>query len=301
MMMGNALLEALGYIGDLLSKPGRSVRGPATGRWDELAAILPFSDTMGLTDPERQVSGRGLLEHYGMDKDAGLGGDIAGFGAQIATDPLSYLGAIGGGVGGYKIGKALAARRALPAAAEAAAPAALAETASPLAKALQLAPEAETAPAGLATLLKGNQAEEAAVSPLAKALQLAPEPPPMLPAGRVAASMPAPAAEAPPLAAPAVAPAVPAPPIQFAAKPTVDEAVMSFNKLMAGIGSDTTGAHIDGLAASLKTMSKADMEKVLESLNIAGRPRTKDEAARWIKQVLNTHLEQYVKGDFFRQ
>lgn len=93
----SALLDALSYIGDSLDKPGRAVRGTLAGRPDEALAAIPFSDSMGWTDPSRAVSGRELLAQQGWQTgndtlDAGLG-----FAADMALDPTTYLGI--GGVG----------------------------------------------------------------------------------------------------------------------------------------------------------------------------------------------------------
>lgn len=86
--------SGLQYLGETLDKPGRAVRGLLAGKPKELANLIPFSDTMGLTDPSESVSGRDLLEKAGaLDKNQpGLDwGDVAGFGVELATDPLSYL------------------------------------------------------------------------------------------------------------------------------------------------------------------------------------------------------------------
>lgn len=89
-----SLLDALGYVGDTLAKPGRAVRGVLAGRPDELANLIPFSDTMGLTDPHRQVRGRDLLNQMGVtdEADDGWGAMLGGFGADVLTDPLTYAG-----------------------------------------------------------------------------------------------------------------------------------------------------------------------------------------------------------------
>lgn len=94
----SALLDALGYLGQTLDKPGASVRGLLAGRPGQLANLVPFSDTFGLTDPSQRTSGRDLLEAYGAvgQNQEGLDlGDVAGFGAELATDPLNWLGAAG--------------------------------------------------------------------------------------------------------------------------------------------------------------------------------------------------------------
>lgn len=87
------ILDALGYVGDALSKPGRAVRGVLAGKPEELAAAIPFSDSLGISDPSQATSGKDLLNALGVDVGSGLGGDIAGFGTEVATDPLTWLGA----------------------------------------------------------------------------------------------------------------------------------------------------------------------------------------------------------------
>ncbi len=91
--MIDSLLSALGYAGEAIDKPGRAVRGLLSGRPDEAASIIPFSDSLGLTDRSRSVSGKDLLNALGVDVGDGLGGDVAGFAAEVATDPLTLLGA----------------------------------------------------------------------------------------------------------------------------------------------------------------------------------------------------------------
>src|SRR5262245_21103149 len=68
-VMRSVLNEGIGglqYIGETLDKPGRDVRGLLAGRPGELANLIPFSDTMGLTDPTQATSGRDLLEQTGL-------------------------------------------------------------------------------------------------------------------------------------------------------------------------------------------------------------------------------------------
>jgi hypothetical protein len=87
-----SLLDALGYVGDSLNKPGRAVRGLLGGRPDELAAAVPFSDSLGLTDPAREVRGSDLLRQLGAGTGSDLGDSALGLGVDVATDPLTYLG-----------------------------------------------------------------------------------------------------------------------------------------------------------------------------------------------------------------
>lgn len=99
--MIDQLLDALSYAGDALGKPGRAVRGVLAGNPGELAAAIPFSDSLGLSDPSHATSGKDLLNALGMDVGSGLGGDVAGFATEVATDPLTWLGAgLGSRLGG---------------------------------------------------------------------------------------------------------------------------------------------------------------------------------------------------------
>ena len=94
----SALLDALEWAGESLDKPGRAVRGALGGQGlGALKNLIPFSDTAGWTDPSQSVSGRGLLEKYGMlspaGEDDGFGlGDIAGTVVEMALDPTNLIG-----------------------------------------------------------------------------------------------------------------------------------------------------------------------------------------------------------------
>lgn len=91
--MLDSLMDALGYVGDALDKPGRAVRGVLGGRPEEALAALPFSDSLGLTDQANRVSGTDLLQRLGLDPGDGIGGKLAGMGVEALTDPTTYLGA----------------------------------------------------------------------------------------------------------------------------------------------------------------------------------------------------------------
>jgi hypothetical protein len=97
----NMLLDALGYVGSSLDKPGATVRGLLGGQGaGALANLIPFSDTAGLTNEADRVSGRGLLERYGLvkPKEEGEGfdfGDALGMGTEFLTDPLTWAGGLG--------------------------------------------------------------------------------------------------------------------------------------------------------------------------------------------------------------
>lgn len=88
------VLESLQYVGETLDKPGAALRGLLAGRPDQLLNLLPFSDTVGITDPSQRVSGRDLLQEWGI-ADANQPGldrwDVAGFLAEEVLDPVNWV------------------------------------------------------------------------------------------------------------------------------------------------------------------------------------------------------------------
>lgn len=89
-------LGGLQWLGETLDKPGAAMRGLLAGRPGQLLNLIPFSDTLGITNPQDRTSGRDLLEQAGLldANTPGLDwGDVAGFGAEVLTDPLLLLGA----------------------------------------------------------------------------------------------------------------------------------------------------------------------------------------------------------------
>lgn len=97
--IGGSALSGLGWIGETLGKPVSTVTGILSGlsggEWGGgLLNLIPFSDTLGITDPQERVGGRDLLEEVGLlgRNQAGLDfGDVAGFAAEVGLDPLTYL------------------------------------------------------------------------------------------------------------------------------------------------------------------------------------------------------------------
>jgi hypothetical protein len=99
--MLDELLNALSYAGSSLDKLGpRPLRGLLGGKPHELASIIPFSDTAGLTSPADVVTGRDLTNKWGLTdpSDKGWGAWGAGVGTEALLDPLALAGAAKGGV-----------------------------------------------------------------------------------------------------------------------------------------------------------------------------------------------------------
>ncbi len=91
-------MSLLGVIGNVLDTPNAFVRNVLAGR-----NPLP-----GILDPDERISGRDLLQQYGLvgENYEGLdAGDVAGFLAEIGTDPLTLVG--GGTTKAGSIAKAL--------------------------------------------------------------------------------------------------------------------------------------------------------------------------------------------------
>lgn len=95
------LMDILSWVGSSLDKPGAAVRGLLGARPDQLANLIPFSDTLGITNPEDRVSGASLL---GMDPDS-TEGMLGGMGVDIFTNPFTYMGGFLGGKLGLRAAK----------------------------------------------------------------------------------------------------------------------------------------------------------------------------------------------------
>lgn len=79
----NALLELLSGLGTVLDTPGSVARGLLSGE--------PGRAFGGVFDPEQRVSGREMLGFGENDPESWELGDVAGFGAELVTDPLNLL------------------------------------------------------------------------------------------------------------------------------------------------------------------------------------------------------------------
>lgn len=90
--------SGLSWIAGSLDKAlgGRAIRGALGGQPRELLSIIPFSDTMGLTDEQERVSGEDLARKYGLLRGYGVQGrfemrDLVGPAIEAALDPGTYL------------------------------------------------------------------------------------------------------------------------------------------------------------------------------------------------------------------
>lgn len=82
----------LQWLGSSLNKPGRAVRGLLGGKLHEGLAAIPFSDSLGITNPDEEVKGRDLTDAIGLTSkyDKGWAPWGLGLGAELITDPLTY-------------------------------------------------------------------------------------------------------------------------------------------------------------------------------------------------------------------
>lgn len=99
----------LQWAGDVLDKfGGRQVRGLLGGKPRELLAGIPFSDAVGITNPDDRVSGEDLAKQWGWLEGEGTPGefemrDLVGPALEIGLDPTTYL--LGGAGAINKFGK----------------------------------------------------------------------------------------------------------------------------------------------------------------------------------------------------
>jgi hypothetical protein len=89
--IGGAATSGLAWLGGSLGKAfgGRAIRGLLGGNLRELASVIPFSDTLGITDPSQEVRGAELLGNKEADLLSPEG--IGGLGLDILLDPGTYL------------------------------------------------------------------------------------------------------------------------------------------------------------------------------------------------------------------
>jgi ADP-ribosyltransferase exoenzyme len=109
----DALGGGLGYAGDVMEKfGGREVRGLLGGKPREPLSAIPFSDTLGITDPNERVRGADLARQWGLARpDDPFSQAATGFGIDVLTDPLMWA---TGGFAGHRIAKGLAGAEEAP-------------------------------------------------------------------------------------------------------------------------------------------------------------------------------------------
>ena len=113
----NYFSRFLGNLGDSLEKPGRFVKAAVSAVGSglglnappdrsEALSFLPFSDSLGLTDPRNATKGSALSSQWtGLAPDAWQN-QILGFGMDVGLDPTTYMGAGLGKAAGKGLGAA---------------------------------------------------------------------------------------------------------------------------------------------------------------------------------------------------
>lgn len=93
--LAESSLGGLGYVGKVLNKTfgGRAIRGVLGGHYDELASILPLSDTLGITNENREVQGTDINNNLGLTdpNDDSFYKHALGFATETLLDPATYL------------------------------------------------------------------------------------------------------------------------------------------------------------------------------------------------------------------
>jgi hypothetical protein len=92
--IGHGVLGGIGYIGSLLDKytGGRAIRGLLGGKPEEALSVLPFSDVLGITNPEQAVSGSELLGQ----KPETFWEHLPGMGVEMLLNPFTFMSGPGG-------------------------------------------------------------------------------------------------------------------------------------------------------------------------------------------------------------
>jgi hypothetical protein len=103
-------VSGLHYIGGTLNKlfGGRAIRGALGGKPREILSAIPGSDTLGITDPNEEVTGEQLLNKWGYHPKYGnwVERNLAGPALEMALDPGTYL-SFGPKYGATALGKVL--------------------------------------------------------------------------------------------------------------------------------------------------------------------------------------------------
>ncbi len=85
-------MTPIALLAQTLDKPGRALRGLLAGRPEELLNLIPFSDTLNITDPTKATSGRDLGRQWGwMDQADSTENFWGGLGLEMLLDPTSAM------------------------------------------------------------------------------------------------------------------------------------------------------------------------------------------------------------------
>lgn len=85
--------STVGYISETFAKPARVLYALPSGNPRELLNAVPFSDTLGLTDPAQMATASGALENLGVlpENEPGFDAlDIPRFAIDVLGDPVSW-------------------------------------------------------------------------------------------------------------------------------------------------------------------------------------------------------------------
>lgn len=111
-------LGGINYVAQSVTKPQAALFGALAGDWGQLAQLIPFSDTMGLTDPTTRYDFRDVLDTWGVspqnvegfhpiDNPMDALWDTVGLAGDLVIDPLLPLSGFSKALtGAGKVGKA---------------------------------------------------------------------------------------------------------------------------------------------------------------------------------------------------
>lgn len=97
--IGRTAVSGAQIIGNTLNKPSRALWGTANALFGGesgggLLNLIPFSDTLGLTDPDKGIELSRFLENRGVlpkDEEGFQWSDVGRIGVDILGDPLSWM------------------------------------------------------------------------------------------------------------------------------------------------------------------------------------------------------------------
>lgn len=117
-MLGRGTMGGINYVAEAVTKPQAALFGLLAGDPAQLANLIPFSDTMGLTNPEDRYDFRDVLDTWGVspqnvegfrpfDNPEDAAWDAVGLAGDIFVDPLLPVGLGGKALtGAGKVAKA---------------------------------------------------------------------------------------------------------------------------------------------------------------------------------------------------